>query len=201
MPNRPDAPRDARSLALAGLGDRIRRLRVARGMDQVELAEHAELDAEHLEKVERGDATPSLDVLAQVATALDVGLSELFSDIKPGPAVVVLRGNEVPTVDSGGMALQVLTPRSVIPGLYAARYRILPTTSGVRPVRHEGHDWLYVLDGKLHVEFDHESTTLRAGDSVSFSARVPHRLSALGDRPAEFLAVGAALLNSPRCEG
>ncbi|MGP4018493.1 cupin domain-containing protein [Saccharopolyspora sp. 5N708] len=43
----------------------------------------------------------------------------------------------------------------------------------MRPVRHEGHDWLFALDGQLHVEHDQESTTLRAGDSVS--ARVPHR--------------------------
>lgn len=195
-----NTPGGAQALALAGLGDRIRRLRLARGLEQVDLAGQAELDVEHLANVERGDATPSLDVLAQLATALHVGLSELFTDNKPGPAVMVLRGNEAPTVDADGMALQVLTPRAVIPGLYAARYRISPTSEGVRPVRHEGHDWLYVLTGQLHVEFDQGATTLRAGDSVSFSSRVPHRLSALGGEPAEFLAVGAALPASPRGE-
>ncbi|PKW13600.1 helix-turn-helix domain-containing protein [Saccharopolyspora spinosa] len=193
-------PGGAQALALAGLGDRIRRLRLARGLDQVDLAGQAELDLEHLVSVERGEAKPSLEVLAQLATALDVGLSELFTDDKPGPAVMVLRGNEAPTVDTDGMALQVLTPRAVIPGLYAARYRISPTSEGVRPVRHEGHDWLYVLSGQLHIEFDQGATTLRAGDSVSFSARVPHRLSALGGVPAEFLAVGAALPASPHGE-
>ncbi|TDD56648.1 helix-turn-helix domain-containing protein [Saccharopolyspora elongata] len=186
--------------ALAGLGDRIRRLRAARGLDQADLAERAGLGVALLGNVERGDATPSLDVLAQLATALGVGLSELFTDNKPGPAVMVLRGDEAPTVDTDGMALQVLTPRAVIPGLYAARYRISPSSEGVRPVRHEGHDWLYVLSGRLHVEFDQGTTTLRAGDSVSFSSRVPHRLSALGGEPAEFLAVGATLQTSPRGE-
>lgn len=193
-----DNPRGAR--ALAGLGDRIRRLRVARGLDQGELAARAELAVSHLDNVEQGEATPALEVLARLATALDVGLSQLFTDGKPGPAAMVLRGNEVPTVDTDGMALQVLTPRAVIPGLYAARYRISPTSEGVRPVKHEGHDWLYVLSGQLHVDFDQGATTLRAGDSVSFSARVPHRLSALGGTPAEFLAVGATLLASPRGE-
>jgi transcriptional regulator with XRE-family HTH domain len=195
-----DIPGGARTLVLAGLGDRIRRLRVARGLDQVELAQRAELDVAHLVNVEHGDATPSLDVLAQLAAVLDVGLSELFTDSKPGPAVMVLRGNEVPTVDTDGMALKVLTPRAVVPGLYAARYRISPTSEGVRPVQHEGHDWLFVLSGQLHVEFDQGATTLRAGDSVSFSARVPHRLSALGGEPAELLAVGATLPASPRSE-
>ncbi|MGW5644717.1 helix-turn-helix domain-containing protein [Saccharopolyspora sp. NPDC003752] len=193
-----DTPSQAR--ALAGLGDRIRRLRATHGLDQAHLAERAGLGVALLGNVERGDATPSLDVLAQLATALGVGLSELFTDNKPGPAVMVSRGDEVPTVDTDGMALQVLTPRAVIPGLYAARYRISPSSEGVRPVRHEGHDWLYVLSGQLHVEFDQGTTTLRAGDSVSFSSRVPHRLSALGGKPAEFLAVGATLQTSPRGE-
>lgn len=195
-----DTPGSTRALALAGLGDRIRRLRAAQGLDQGELADRAALDVTQVVNIEQGEAMPSLDVLAQMATALDVGLSQLFTDCKPGPAAMVLRGNEVPTVDTDGMALQVLTPRAVIPGLYAARYRISPTSEGVRPVKHEGHDWLYVLSGQLHVDFEQGATTLRAGDSVSFSARVPHRLSALGGTPAEFLAVGATLLASPRSE-
>ncbi|MFB9566656.1 cupin domain-containing protein [Saccharopolyspora hordei] len=195
-----EPPGGARAPALAGLGDRIRRLRLARGLEQDELAARAELDREQLVGIEQGGTTPTLDVLAQVAGALDVELPRLFTDAEPGPAVMVLRGNEVPTVDTDGMAVQVLTPRAVVPGLYAARCRLSPTSAGVRPVRHEGHDWLYVLSGQLHVDFEQGATTLRAGDSVSFSARVPHRLSALGGVPAEFLAVGAALLAPPRGE-
>jgi transcriptional regulator with XRE-family HTH domain len=180
---------------LTGLGDRIRRLRASQGIDQGQLAARAGLDEAHLAGVETGGATPSLEALTQLAAALDVALAELFTDSKPGPAAVVLRGDEVPTVDAGGMALQVLTPRAVIPGLYAARYRLSSSSEGVRPVRHEGHDWLYVLSGQLHVEFEQDSTTLSAGDSVSFSSKVPHRLSAEGGRAAEFLAVGATLLD------
>ena len=104
------------------------------------------------------------------------------------------RHDEVPTVESGDMAVQVLTPRSVIPGMYAARYRLAPSGSGVRPAQHEGHDWLYVLSGRLRVEFEQDSVTLAAGDSASFSSSVAHRLVA-PEEPAEFLAVGATLLS------
>ncbi len=104
-------PGGAQALALAGLATGSAGCGWARGLDQVDLAGQAELDLEHLVSVERGEATPSLDVPARLATAPDVGLSELFTDDKPGPAVMVLRGNEAPTVDTDGMALQVLTPR------------------------------------------------------------------------------------------
>ncbi|CAL99512.1 XRE family transcriptional regulator [Saccharopolyspora erythraea NRRL 2338] len=192
--DQPETPNGSAGQALAGLGGRIGRLRTERGLDQATLARRAELEQTHLAGVESGTATPSLPVLAQLAEALDVGLSELFTDARPGPAAVVLRGDEVPSVDDGGMSVQVLTPRAVIPGLYAARYRLSSASSAVRPVRHVGHDWLYVLSGELHVEFESDSTTLRAGDSVSFSSKVPHKLSAVGGQDAEFLAVGATLL-------
>lgn len=193
MADEPDSSGGAQSLA--GLGDRIRGLRVERGLDRKELAAHGGFDAEYLVSVERGDASPSLEVLSTLADALGIELAELFVDRKPGPSVVVLRGAEVPTVESSSMAVQVLTPRAVVPGLYAARYRLW-ARGGVRPVRHEGHDWLYVFRGQLRVEFEQEHAVLSAGDSVSFSSRVPHRLAAVGDEPVEFLAVGATLPGS-----
>ncbi|WP_433870828.1 helix-turn-helix domain-containing protein [Saccharopolyspora sp. CA-218241] len=192
MADRADGP-EPPGQALEGLGDRVRRRREERGLAPAALAERAGLDTAQLGDLEGGGPTPALEVLARLADALDIDLSELFTDTKPGPAVVVLRGDEARTVVDEGLVLQVLTPRAVIPGMYAARYRLTRTAEGVRPVRHVGHDWLYVLSGELLVEFSEDSTTLRAGDSVSFSSRVPHRLSAVGREPAEFLAVGATL--------
>jgi len=179
---------------LAGLGARIGRLRTARELAVGALADRAELAAEQLERIESGAAAPSLEELTRLADALEVPLAELFTDAVPGPAADVLRHDEVPTVESGDMAVQVLTPRSVIPGMYAARYRLAPSGSGVRPAQHEGHDWLYVLSGRLRVEFEQDSVTLAAGDSASFSSSVAHRLVA-PEEPAEFLAVGATLLS------
>ncbi len=176
---------------LAGLGDRIQRLRDARGLDEQGLANRAGVEEQALRGIESGESTPTLEVLAQLAAGLEVALAELFTDVKPGPAAVVMRANEVVVTDVGGMSVQVLTPRAVAPGLYAARYRIAPGGDGQQPAKHVGHDWLYVLSGELHVDFGQDSVNLREGDSVSFSAQVPHRLSAVGSRPAEFLSVGA----------
>lgn len=182
---------------LAGIGERIGRLRAERDMSRAALAESARVGEQRLADVEEERATPTLAELTAVAGVLEVPLAELFTDAVPGPAAVVMRGDEVPTVESGDLAVQVLTPRSVLPGLYAARYRLSPTAVGVRPVQHEGHDWLYVLSGRLRVEFEQDSVTLEAGDSASFGSTVWHRLVVPGDEPAEFLAVGATLLTTP----
>lgn len=182
---------------LAGIGERVGRLRAERDLTRAALAEGTHIAEQRLADVEDERGTPTLAELTAVAGVLDVPLAELFTDAVPGPAAVVMRGDEVPTVESGDLSVQVLTPRSVLPGMYAARYRLSPTGVGVRPVQHEGHDWLYVLSGELRVDFEQDSVTLRAGDSASFGATVWHRLVVPGAEPAEFLAVGATLLTTP----
>ena len=60
------------------LGLRIRRLRVAKGHTQNELAEIAGVSPKHLGELERGRGNPSLKSLQGVADALELSLSELF---------------------------------------------------------------------------------------------------------------------------
>jgi transcriptional regulator with XRE-family HTH domain len=44
-------------------------------------------------------------------------------------------------------------------------------------MRHGGHEYFHILEGKLHVEAGSASGTLNAGDSINFLSSVPHRLS------------------------
>ena len=62
------------------LGDRLRKLRRERSMTQEELAQAAGLSQEMIAKTEQGRRHPRLTVLAKVAKALDVSLSELLDD-------------------------------------------------------------------------------------------------------------------------
>ncbi|MFF2317850.1 helix-turn-helix domain-containing protein [Arthrobacter sp. NPDC058097] len=44
-------------------------------------------------------------------------------------------------------------------------------------LRHGGHEYFHVLEGRLHVEAGSASGTLNPGDSINFLSSVPHRLS------------------------
>ena len=64
---------------LKGLfGRRIRSLRKLRDFTQEDLAEATSLSAEYISKIERGLASPSFDVIARFATALQVDPLDLF---------------------------------------------------------------------------------------------------------------------------
>lgn len=60
-------------------GERIKDLRLAKGLSQEELAFRAGVHRTYLGGIERGERNPSLKNIAAIAMALDVALPELFS--------------------------------------------------------------------------------------------------------------------------
>jgi transcriptional regulator with XRE-family HTH domain len=59
------------------VGNKIRKLRRAKGWSQQLLADHAELERAHLSRLEDGKKEAGLRVLERIATALDVGIEDL----------------------------------------------------------------------------------------------------------------------------
>jgi transcriptional regulator with XRE-family HTH domain len=76
-PNR----RDSNELSQR-FGERVRALRKRKDWSLEELAERAKMHVTYLSSVERGYRNPTLNVLAAIASALDVTLSSLVKDIE-----------------------------------------------------------------------------------------------------------------------
>lgn len=62
-------------------GKRLRELRRRNRWTLEEFAELAGIDSSYLGKIERGDRNPSLGVIARIAIALEMSLSDLFDGI------------------------------------------------------------------------------------------------------------------------
>jgi len=62
------------------IGQRIRRMRKARGFSQENLAEFAEISTVHMSHIETGKTKLSLPVLVAIADALDVRVDSLLYD-------------------------------------------------------------------------------------------------------------------------
>jgi len=60
-------------------GDRVRELRLSKGLSQEELAFRVNIHRTYIGGIERGERNPSLKNIATIANALGVTLSELFS--------------------------------------------------------------------------------------------------------------------------
>jgi transcriptional regulator with XRE-family HTH domain len=63
------------------VGRNLKRIRVAKGVSQEQLAFDASIDRSYLGGIERCDENPSVDMLDKIAAVLGVELSELFEPI------------------------------------------------------------------------------------------------------------------------
>ncbi|TML25802.1 MAG: helix-turn-helix transcriptional regulator [Actinobacteria bacterium] len=73
-----------RSSAHAALGRAVRRLRIERGLSQEDLAHLSRMDRTWVGGIERGEKNPSYEKLMDLATALDVRISELIAEADDG---------------------------------------------------------------------------------------------------------------------
>ncbi len=64
-------------------GERVRLLRKEKRWTLEELADRAGLHVTYLSGLERGRRNPTLNVIAQLARALEVTLSTLFKEMRP----------------------------------------------------------------------------------------------------------------------
>ncbi|HEX7059950.1 MAG TPA: XRE family transcriptional regulator [Solirubrobacterales bacterium] len=178
------------------VGERIRALREAMGLSLRDLAERCGVSAPMLSQVERGETSPTLSVAAKIAAGLELTLSQLLR-LDEGQHVAVSRAGDRRRSERGGHRFEELTPP--LPGQRAdvSLHTLLPdAATGGRedPPMHEpgSRETAVVLTGTLALVIDGIRYELRAGDSVTFDADLPHHFENKGESATRFLAVIAA---------
>jgi transcriptional regulator with XRE-family HTH domain len=161
---------------------RLRTMRIERGLSQEEVAARAGMAASTVSRLESGTRRLALDHLAPLAGALGIGVGDLLA-----PATVAdPRVHERPrTVD--GMTVHVLS-RGAPGGGVVVRMEIPAERTVPDPRSHEGHEWLYVLAGRVRLVLGDDELVLVPGEAAEFSTWTPHWTGAV-DGPAELLGI------------
>ena len=87
-----DSASEGREPLLAALGERVRALRLQRGLTRKALCLAARVSERHLANLEYGTGNPSILVLSQIAGALSCSLADLVGDLRTGRTRVALIG-------------------------------------------------------------------------------------------------------------
>jgi XRE family transcriptional regulator, regulator of sulfur utilization len=184
------------SAGTPGVGRRVHALREAMDLSLRDLAERSGVSAPMLSQVERGETSPTLAVAAKIAAGLELTLSQLLR-LDEGEHVAVSRAGERRRFERGGHRFEELTPP--LPGQRAdvSLHTLKPgAATGGRedPPMHEpgSRETAVVLTGALALTVDGTRYELRAGDSVTFDADLPHHFENEGEEPTRFVAVIAA---------
>jgi transcriptional regulator with XRE-family HTH domain len=165
--------------------DRIRRqlraLREQQGLSLEAVAAAAGMSPSTLSRLETGKRRLAVDHLAPLAGALNTSVDALLSpEPRPDPRV----RRRARTVN-GTRVVPLSRTSSGGPRAY---HLTIPERGTPEPRVHEGHDWLYVLSGRLRLVLGDEDLVLEPGEAAEFSTWTPHWMSGVGG-PVQVLAL------------
>lgn len=160
---------------------RLRSMRRTLGLSLDELAARSNLSASTISRIETGKRTISLDILLPLATALQVDLDALL-DVR-GDDNVVIRPEPDHRGDRTTWMLSRPTGQTV-----AVKLRLEPTRAKLEQRVHPGHDWLFVIDGRVRLSLGDRDITVAAGEAAEFATMTPHAVAAV-DGPAELIMI------------
>src|SRR5947209_19489502 len=160
---------------------RLRSLRNTLGLSLDELAARANLSPSTLSRVETGKRTISLDILLPLAAALHVDLDALL-DVHSDDDVVIR-----PTPSTSGKRTTWMLNRPT-GSTIAVKMRLEPTRRPPEQRVHPGHDWFFVLEGRVRLSLGDREITVDTGEAAEFATMTPHAFAAV-DGPAELVMI------------
>src|SRR3954468_1378584 len=168
--------------ALDLVGPRLRKIRDLRGLTLTDVSAKTGISKSTLSRLETGQRRPTLELLLPLAQAYRVPLDDLVGAPEVGDPRIRLKARRVHG--------RTVLPLSQGPMGVQAWKIILPVTRAVPKLRsHEGHEWMYVLTGRMRLVLGDQEIELGVGDAIEFDTSVPHWFGNAGEQPAEVLSV------------
>jgi len=161
------------------IGSTIRAIRKRKKITIAQICAETGLSQGFLSQVETNKTSPSIATLDHIAKALNVPLTYLL--MKKDERMSVVRKTERKTTTSGGDNLKV-------EHLCSAKNLMLRlvefpagSSTGEIPHAHKGEEVHMVIKGKVLAEQGEDSAVLEEGDSFSWNACIPHRVTNVGE--------------------
>jgi quercetin dioxygenase-like cupin family protein/DNA-binding XRE family transcriptional regulator len=180
------------------LGSKIKDYREFRQISRTELALKANLDENQLEYIEEKGIVPSLGHLIKITRALGVRIGTFLDDQDQIGPVIVRAGT--------GKSSMSFSTKSESTREHLSFYSLAQDKSGrhmepfmidIEPSAHsdyklsshEGEEFIYVLKGKVEINYGKELYLLNEGDSIYLDSIVAHNVHAAANQKAIILGV------------
>jgi len=177
-----DASAAAIVAVLDQVGVRLKRIRTQRGMTLTGVAEATGISKSTMSRLETGQRRPTLELLLALSHAYRVPLDDLVGAPPEGDPRLRLKPGRVK-----GRTVIPLTRQA---GGMQAWKIIIPTSNATpEPRAHDGHEWIYVLSGRMRFVLGDQDRVLGPGEVAAFDTTVPHWFGSTDDEPAEILSI------------
>lgn len=178
------------------IGTLLRQTRKRAKLTLSDMAKGSDISTAMLSRIETGQASASLDVLARYASALGVPLSTIFSQIEtPQSNAQFVKNNEGMEVirmgtEQAGYNYKILSYNFGPEKLFDPYIIDMDENSrSYSSFQHEGTEFLHMLKGKMEYRYGDHLYLMRQGDSLTFAAEVEHGPEQLLSKHIRFLVI------------
>lgn len=159
------------------IGNKIKELRVGKGLTQEELADRAELSKGFISQLENDITSPSIATLVDILQCLGTDLKEFFSDMSDEQVVF----HKEDYFEKSDIELKN-TIKWIIPNAQKNMMEPIMLTleaggSTYVDTPHDGEEFGYVLKGSIKVHIGSKTYIAKKGESFYYEASKKHSLS------------------------
>ncbi|CDQ38763.1 MULTISPECIES: helix-turn-helix domain-containing protein [Virgibacillus] len=174
------------------LGNKVKNLRKQKKLTLKQVSQETGLSISFLSQLEHSKTSATLLSLKRISEALGVNPSYFFSSETQGSRSAITR-NIVDTKNltenrfiykdlSGEMENPLFVPNLII---------LNPGDNRGNNFTHKGQEFLYVLEGTLTIEVNHEEVLLQPYDCIFLESSTPHNWYNRTDKTIKFLCISS----------
>lgn len=176
------------------IGRKVRALRQGLDVTLSDLARSAGLSVGMLSKIENGQTSPSLTTLQALAAALNVPISMFFQDFEDRRDCSYVPAGQGVRIDRRGTRaghVYELLGHSLRSATKIEPFLITIDEGGAvhDTFQHPGHEFIYMLSGRVTYRHGDRHYDLAPGDALFFDGLAPHGPEGFADLPAKYLSI------------
>lgn len=179
------------------VGSKITSIRESKSISIEEVAERSGLSLAQIQHIENDDVLPSLSPLIKIARVLGVRIGTFLDDNDEIGPVVTKKDECTKSLsfsnceDCTRTAMNYMSLAGKKSGRHMEPFiiEVIPGEEGHQTSHHEGEEFIYVLEGRVEIDYGTGKYELSAGDSIYYDSIVAHHVHAKGNEKAKILAV------------
>ena len=170
------------------IGNKIKDLRLQKGLTQQELADRTELTKGYISQLEHGSVAPSVITLLDLIECLGSNPADFFKESQTEQVVFDEKGF-FEKIDEGGSSIQWIVPTAQKNAMEPLLVVVAPHSRLEDDTPHEGEEFGYVISGRIRLHLGDRQYIVRSGESFYYRADKKHYIENTTASPARFIWV------------
>lgn len=173
------------------IGNKLRELRIAKGLTQEELADRAELSKGFISQVERELTSPSIATLTDILQCLGTNLNDFFRE--DSEEQIIFHQDDYFKKNDPDLKNQIewIVPNAQKNIMEPIRLTLEAGGSTCPDMPHEGEEFGYVLQGSIQIHVGKKVYHAKKGETFYFSPSSEHYITAHNTAGAKLIWVSS----------